>query len=59
LPKPGEAESVLTWLEQEKQRPVAKEDLAKVTPGFKDRGALAYVLLANTLLNLDEALTKE
>lgn len=59
LPKPGESDSILTWLEREKQKPVAKEDLAKLAPNFKDRGASAYVMLANILLNLDEALTKE
>ena len=51
--------SILTWLEREKQKPVAKEELAKLAPNFKDRGASAYVMLANILLNLDEALTKE
>ena len=59
MPKPGEADSILTWLEQEKQKPVAKETLAKLAPNFKDPGAPAYVMLANILLNLDEALTKE
>jgi hypothetical protein len=58
-PKPGESDSILSWLEREKQKPVAKEDLAKLTPNFKERGASAYVMLANILLNLDEALTKE
>jgi hypothetical protein len=57
LPKPGESDSILTWLEREKQK--AKEDLVKLAPNFKDRGASAYVMLANILLNLDEALTKE
>ena len=59
LPKPGEADSMLSWLEREKQKPAAKEDLARLAPDFKVRGASAYVLLANVLLNLDEALTKE
>jgi uncharacterized protein DUF1553 len=57
LPKPGESDSILTWLEREKQK--AKADLTKLAPNFKDRGASAYVMLANILLNLDEALTKE
>ena len=48
-----------SWLEREKQKPVAKEDLAKLAPNLKDRGAQAYVMLANILLNLDEPLTKE
>jgi hypothetical protein len=59
LPRPSEADSILTWLEREKQKPVAKEDVARLAPNFKDRGASAYVMLANILLNLDEALTKE
>ena len=59
LPKPGESDSILTWLEREKQKPVAKEDLANWRPTSRIRGALAYVMLANILLNLDEALTKE
>jgi hypothetical protein len=59
LPKAGEADSILSWLEREKQKPAAKEDLARLAPDFKVRGASAYVLLANVLLNLDEALTKE
>jgi hypothetical protein len=59
LPKPGESDSILSWLEHEKQKAVAKEALARLAPNFKDRGASAYVMLANILLNLDEALTKE
>ena len=59
LPKAGETDSILIWLEQEKHKPVAKETFAKLAPNFKDPGAPAYVVLANILLNLDEALTKE
>jgi hypothetical protein len=59
LPKPGEADSILSWLKREEQKPAAKEDLAKLAPKGKDGGASAYVMLANILLNLDEALTKE
>ena len=59
LPKPGETDSILTWFEQEKHKPVAKESLVKLAPNVKDSSAPAYVMLANILLNLDEALTKE
>jgi len=59
LPKPAESDSILTWLEREKKKPVAKEISLKLAPNFKDPGAPAYVMLANILLNLDEALTKE
>jgi mono/diheme cytochrome c family protein len=59
LPKAGESDSILAWLAQEKQKPVAKESLARLAPDFKDSLAPAYVMLANVLLNLDEALTKE
>ena len=59
LPKPGESDSILTWLAQEKQKPPTKENAAKLAPNLNDPGAPAYVMLANILLNLDEALTKE
>jgi len=59
LPKPGESDSILTWLVQEKQKPPAKESSLKLAPNLNDPGAPAYVMLANVLLNLDEALTKE
>ncbi len=59
LPKPGESDSMLTWLAQEKQKLPSKEDSVKLAPNFNDPAAPAYVTLANILLNLDEALTKE
>jgi len=59
LPKPGESDSILAWLEREKQKPVAKEISVRLAPNFKDPAAPAYVMLANILLNLDEALTKD
>ena len=39
LPKPGETDSILIWLEQEKHKPVTKEISAKLAPNFKDSGA--------------------
>jgi hypothetical protein len=59
LPKPGESDSILTWLEQEKAKAGGKEALARLRPTSRIVAASAYVLLANILLNLDEALTKE
>jgi hypothetical protein len=59
LPKSGEADAILAWLEQEKQKPADKASSAKLSPSIKSSEAPAYVMLANILLNLDEALTKE
>ena len=36
LPAPRESDSVLAWLEREKQKAVAKEGLAKLAPDFKE-----------------------
>jgi hypothetical protein len=61
FPKPNETDRILSWLRQGREYFTAHADEARKIAGEGAGSAdrAAWTMVANVLLNLDEALTKE
>ena len=61
FPKRGDAERILSWRDRKREYFAAHADEALKVAGKKDDSAsrASWTMVANVLLNLDEAITKE
>jgi hypothetical protein len=61
FPKPGDADRILSWRDRKREYFAAHADEARTIAGDKDDSAsrASWTMVANVLLNLDEAVTKE
>ena len=61
FPKPGDADRILSWRDRKREYFAAHADEALKVAGNRDDSVsrASWTMLANVLLNLDEAITKE